>query len=323
MSGNLVKYLPGGTSCNLGYNYKNAGLIGKDGLAGPSGPTGPTGPKGDTGIGLQGPPGPTGSIIAILGNTGPQGLGGEPGLQGPTGPTGPTGPKGDTGAGIQGPTGPTGSVVAILGNTGPQGFTGPQGPTGPQGNTGAGIQGPTGPQGPTGQQGNTGAGIQGPTGPQGPTGQGGSGGGSSGVYIFKLAFSAGVLSPSIGSPGAIIAAQDPNGATITHGVGGWSLSTTAANTIVITPPVALKGCFGNFHRYTQFSDTATGQSTNYKMDAFSIASTSGSLVGYTISNGSMTFYFGTNPNASTGVLSAGSATMYIIMSQINSTNVFI
>jgi hypothetical protein len=151
-------------------------------------------------------------------------------------------------------------------------------------------------------------------------------GGSSGVYIFKLSFSSNQLTPSTGSPGAIISGKDPNGATITHGVGGWSLTTTATNVIVITPPASLKGCFGNFHRYTQFGDTVTGQSgvgPNFKMDAFSVASTSGSFVAYDSINGSMIFYFGTNPNASTGILSSGSATMYIIMSQINSTNVFI
>ena len=313
MSGNLVRYLPGGNSCNLGYNYKNAGVIGKDGLPGPTGAIGATGPKGDTGIGIQGPTGPSGSIIAILGNTGPQGLDGERGLQGPTGPTGP---KGETGAGIQGPTGQKG-------DTGPSG--GPIGPTGQQGPTGqkadTGQKGDTGQQGPTGQQGNTGIGITGPTGQKGDTGI--SIGGISGVYIFKLQWDRGSLSPTTGSPGAIISAQDPNGATITHGVGGWSLQTTAANSIVITPPASLKGCFGNFHRYTQFSDTATGQTTNFKMDAFSIAATSGSLVGYTSSNGSMTFYFGVIPNSSTGILSSGSAIMYIIMSQINSSNVFI
>jgi hypothetical protein len=101
------------------------------------------------------------------------------------------------------------------------------------------------------------------------------------------------------------------------------LTTNAVNSITITPPTALRGRFGNFLRYTQFNDTATGQSTNFKLDSFSIPSTSGSLVGYSASTGGMTFFFGSSPNANTGILSSGNATMYILMSLINPLNVFI
>jgi len=58
MSGYLLKYTPGGGTCNIGVNYKN---IGPPGPAGPAGPAGPTGPPGSgTGSGVTGPTGPTG-----------------------------------------------------------------------------------------------------------------------------------------------------------------------------------------------------------------------------------------------------------------------
>jgi len=126
MSGNLMRYMPGGRTCSLGYNYKNAGPEGM------RGPIGPTGPKGDYG----GPPGPTGPK-GDTGLQGPSGITGPKGDTGLQGPSGITGPKGDTG--IQGPSG-------ITGPTGPKGdYGGPPGPTGPKGDTG--IQGPVGPTG--------------------------------------------------------------------------------------------------------------------------------------------------------------------------------
>jgi len=67
MPGYLVKYTPGGGTCNMGVNYKNIG------------PPGPVGP-----------PGPTGAPSAVPGPTGATGPpNGPPGPIGPTGPTGP------------------------------------------------------------------------------------------------------------------------------------------------------------------------------------------------------------------------------------------
>jgi hypothetical protein len=94
------------------------------------------------------------TLIALKGETGPQGQKGDTGaqgaqgLKGDTGPQGPAGPQGETGA--TGPAGPQGPK----GDTGLQGAKGDPGATGP-----AGPQGPTGPQGPQG--------LQGPQGPQG------------------------------------------------------------------------------------------------------------------------------------------------------------
>ena len=126
----LLRYSPGGNTCNMGYNYKN---IGPSGALGPQGVTGATGP--------QGPPGPA----VTIGSTGPTGVQGNTGATGPQGITGPSGLRGNTGA-----TGPQG----LTGATGPQADTGPTGPIGVQGVTGAtgpqGVTGATGPQGATG-----------------------------------------------------------------------------------------------------------------------------------------------------------------------------
>jgi hypothetical protein len=319
MSGNLVRYLPGGNSCNLGYNYKNAGVIGKDGLPGPTGPIGPTGSKGDTGIGLQGPTGPTGSIVIILGNTGPQGLGGERGLQGPTGSIGPTGPKGDTGIGLQGPTGPTGTIIAILGNTGPQGPTGPIGPTGPKGDTGIGLQGPTGPQGntgpsggpigPTGLKGDTGQ--QGPTGPKGDTGTSISG--NSNVYILKLKFT----NASLDNP-PVISVRDPSGNT---SLTGWTFAYQSASSLAITPPSTFTRILGNFQRFTQYQNTTPP--FLYLESGFALAQTTGANIQYTPSTN--TYLISGLTTNYTGIVGGSGviAYMYIVFSEISQTSIFI
>jgi hypothetical protein len=361
--GRLTRYSPGGGTCDLGPAYKNAGPPGPQGPQGPPGvPGGVLRIIAGTGITLS-PPGGTGTVTVSWIDPGYSTGSGATGIQGPTGPeslvpgprgfqgvTGPTGPQG-----IQGPAGPPGTgggggggvsqivagsniTISPSGGTGvvtinSAGAAGPQGPQGIQG-----LQGPAGNAGPQGN-----AGAVGPAGPAGgvtqiiagtnitisPTNGLGavtinsSGGGNSGVYVFKLSFSSGILSPASGSPGAIILARDSSGGLITHGNNGWSLTTNASNSITITPPSSLKGCFGNFHRYTQWTETATGQATDYKLDAFAVAATTGSFVGYKASTGAITFYFGATPNPSTGILSSGPATMYIIMAQINTTNVFI
>ncbi|MFN7003523.1 MAG: hypothetical protein ACK4NW_08855 [Roseinatronobacter sp.] len=84
-------------------------------------------------------------LLAIPGETGPEGPEGRRGPRGAIGPEGPAGP-----AGPQGEMGPEGAA-------GPEGPTGPQGATGPQGETGPqGAPGPEGPIGPEGPQGATG-----------------------------------------------------------------------------------------------------------------------------------------------------------------------
>lgn len=55
MSGYLLKYTPGGRTCNIGVNYKNIG---------PPGPAGPPGPTGTTGT--TGPTGPTGPVTSYI-----------------------------------------------------------------------------------------------------------------------------------------------------------------------------------------------------------------------------------------------------------------
>lgn len=70
MSGYLLRYTPGGGTCNVGVNYKNIGPPGPPGSPGPTGPPGPPstvpGPTGPSG----GPVGPTGAN-GITGPTGP------------------------------------------------------------------------------------------------------------------------------------------------------------------------------------------------------------------------------------------------------------
>lgn len=68
MPGYLVKYTPGGGTCNMGVNYKNIGPPGPAGPSGPAGPTGPQGPPG-SGAGSMGPTGatgPTGPVTAYI-----------------------------------------------------------------------------------------------------------------------------------------------------------------------------------------------------------------------------------------------------------------
>ena len=61
MSGYLLRYNPGGGTCNVGLNYKN---VGPPGPQGPPGPPGP--PGGGTGSGITGPPGPTGPVTSYI-----------------------------------------------------------------------------------------------------------------------------------------------------------------------------------------------------------------------------------------------------------------
>jgi hypothetical protein len=61
MSGYLLRYTPGGGTCNIGVNYKNIGP------PGPVGPPGPTGPPGSgSGSGVTGPTGPTGPVTSYI-----------------------------------------------------------------------------------------------------------------------------------------------------------------------------------------------------------------------------------------------------------------
>jgi hypothetical protein len=339
MSGNLVKYTPGGNSCNLGYNYKNN--TGDQGPAGPVGPQGPTGPKGDTGIGITGPAGSTG-IVFIIGNTGPVGLGGSQGLQGATGPTGPTGPKGDTGIGLQGPpgststvfifgnTGPTGpqgpagstSTIFIIGNTGPtgqQGASGLQGPTGPKGDTGIGLQGPagststifiignTGPTGPGGTNGSQGpTGPQGVTGAQGVTGPTGTGGGSSGVYSIKIIYS-GTNLPTFSTSSVFL--KDTAGTIIDYTT--WGLTRTGNASFTMAPPVGIRNTIVEFKYFVQ-----TAATPRYLYSSFTAAATAG--YANVLYDGTSTYTFSGLDNANTAIMSGG---ILYIMFNSNTYNI--
>ena len=118
----------------------------------------------------------------------------------------------------------------------------PSGSTGPAGATGsAGPAGATGSAGPAGATGS--AGPAGSTGPSGSTGPAGSVT-SVGIYSMKLEFNGGNL---ISSP--FIQAKDPEGNTITSGVGGWTFIRNNATSITINHPVGT--WFLNFNRIAQ------------------------------------------------------------------------
>jgi hypothetical protein len=128
----------------------------------------------DVSSGLEPPSPGAWQILALKGDTGPQGPPGLTGLQGPPGPPGEAGPAGEPGEpgpqGAQGPPGPPGEP----GPPGPAGADGEPGPMGPQGDPGP--PGPPGEQGPLGPQGDPGpAGEQGPPGPAGADGLDGEG----------------------------------------------------------------------------------------------------------------------------------------------------
>lgn len=317
MSGNLVRYLPGGKTCNLGYNYKNTGPEGLRGLPGPTGPKGeyggppgPTGPQGIQGpTGAQGPPG-----VGLLGAIGPQGI------QGPTGPAGPAGPAGSSvttddllraminnqdvininvnggggGLGTVGPTGPPGPAGPAGGPAGPAGPAGAAGAAGPAGPAGAaGAAGPAGPIGPSGPAGP--AGPVGPVGPAGPAGPaGGSVASSSGVYSIKIIFS-GTNLPSFSNSTVFL--KDTTGTIIDFTT--WGLSRTANNSFTMTPPADIRGKLVEFKYFVQTGATPP----KYLYSSFTAAATSG--YANVLYDGTSTYTIQGLENGNTSILSGG------------------
>ena len=291
MSGNLIRYVSGGNTCNLGYNYKNSAT---DGMPGPIGPTGPQGIQGLIGqTGPTGPPGIQGNtgatgIIFIIGNTGPIGLSGLQGIPGPQGPQGNTGPQGNPG--LQGATGSTG-IIFIAGNTG---ATGP-----------AGINGVTGPAGTNG--------LQGPTGPTGPTGPAGTASGNSNVYVVKVKFTNATLDNPL-----VFSVRDPLGNT---SLTGWTFTYQSASSLSITPPSTFTRILGNFQRFTQYQNTTSP--FLYLESGFALAQTTGANIQYTPSTN--TYLISGLTTNFTGIVGGAGviAHMYIVFSEISQTSIFI
>ena len=139
-----------------------------------------------------------------------------------------------------------------------------------------------------------------------------------------------MVSPANDTAVAFILAKDPDGNTITSGVGGWTFSapsgTFAGKKIVITPPPAIVATLGNFMRVVPASLSIDALSPGTIISSFAIASTSGSYVTLDATKTSIHIYFstsGSTPNAQIGVDATGTKYVYILCSQISSSSIFI
>jgi hypothetical protein len=185
------------------------------------------------------------------------------------------------------------------------------GATGSSGSSGAsGTSGGPGSSGSSGESGTSGVGSPGSSGSAGSSGAAGtsgtSAGGSTGVYIFKLEFSAGSL---VTSP--FVSSQDPSGGTITSGSGGWTLSRVGATEITITHPLGRPVI--NLMTHAQTSSGAF-MSRN-------ISGTATQNVAFQNASGT-TINIPVLTNQYTGIYGTGIAYMYITF-QLPSNNIYI
>jgi hypothetical protein len=192
------------------------------------------------------------------GNSGTNGVAGTSGLSyGTSGQDGTSGKDGTSGTSGHDGTNGLGGTAGSSGTAGSTGSSGSSGSAGSSGSSGYGTSGSSGSSGTAGHNGTAGTsglsygtsgsdGAAGVAGTAGTSGTSPTGGGSTGVYIIKLEFSAGSL---VASP--FVLAKDPSGATITSGSGGWTFTKNGANEITITHPLGVWPI--NFMTHAQLS----------------------------------------------------------------------